>query len=55
MQKGISLTPLFESDIFYHTIELETWPSIHTDNNDYIMPYNGSKFQLNDKYNEVFH
>lgn len=54
MNKGIELTPLFESDIFCHEFEFENWPAIHTDNRDYIMPYNGSKFQLNSEYKEVF-
>lgn len=54
MNKGIALTELFESDIFCHEFEYEKWPAIHTNNSDIIMPYNGSKFQLHDKYDESF-
>jgi hypothetical protein len=48
------MTPLFESEIFHLHFEFEKWPAIHEDNKDYIMPYNGSKFALKDKYTEVF-
>ena len=48
------MTPLFESDIFHHVFEFEDWPPIHENNEDIIVPYNGSKFHLNNKYNELF-
>jgi hypothetical protein len=54
LEKGIIMKPLFESNIFHPTFEFEHWPVIHKDPNDYIMPYNGSKFHLKDKYKTVF-
>lgn len=52
--KGIRMTPLFESSIFNHVFEFENWPAIHENNQDICVPYNGSKFHLKNRYNQVF-
>lgn len=54
LEKGIKVTSLFESKIFIYTFELEDWPIIHDDYSSCIRPYNGSKFDLEGKYNQVF-
>lgn len=54
LEKGIILKPLFESNIFHHTFEFESWPAIHQDNTEYLVPYNGSKFHLKDRYKQTF-
>lgn len=54
IEKGIKVTNLFESDVFCHQFELEDWPIIHHNDSAYIVPYNGSKFDLEGKYHQVF-
>jgi hypothetical protein len=54
INKGIRVTSLFNSSIFCHQFELEDWPAIHKNSKPFSVPYNGSMFQLQDKYKEVF-
>jgi hypothetical protein len=54
LEKGIKLTPLFESEIFNYVFEFESWPPIHEDSSDYMVPFNGSKFHLKDNYKGLF-
>ena len=51
---GISLTALFESNIFCYAFENEQWPAISSDDRSLSVAYNGSKFQLNNQYDELF-
>ena len=51
---GISLTALFESNIFCYTFDFNEWPSIHTDMNQSTRGYNGSIFDLRNSYRVVF-
>jgi hypothetical protein len=54
LEKGIKVASLLESEVFCHHFELEDWPIIHHDDSSSIMPYNGSKFSLEGKYEKVF-
>ena len=49
------MAPLLNSDVFCHQFECDDWPLIHTDNQYMMEPFNGSIFQLNSHYKEVFH
>ena len=55
MEKGIAVSELLNSSIFEHQFEHEEWPGVHPNNSFKIIPYNGSKFQLKNKYKELFH
>ena len=48
------MSKLLCSDVFQHQFENDKWPVIHTNDIAAIESYNGSKFHLRNKYNEVF-
>ena len=54
MNKGINLSNLLASDIFCYEIKHEEWPTFHLENEDLIMPYNGSIFDIRHSYAKVF-
>lgn len=54
MEKGILIAELLESDVFNKNFDFDAWPATHTYNGKMIMPYNGSMFQLIDKYDITF-
>jgi len=54
VEKGIEVAQLLNSHVFSFTLDFDEWPSIHTDDESYIRPYNGSILDLRNKYREVF-
>ena len=54
IEKGISVTPLLDSNLFCFTFDYDEWPSIHFDHEKYIKPYNGSIFELRESYFKIF-
>ena len=54
ISKGVHVSKLLCSDVFQHQFENDKWPVIHTNDIAAIESYNGSKFHLRNKYNEVF-
>ena len=54
MYKGIDLSKLLGSEIFCYKIKFEEWPVTCEDENDLIMPYNGSIFDIRHSYKKVF-
>ena len=50
ISKGVTLSPLFESDIFQHKIEYAEWPSAHRDTTKKLKPYDESLFDLRFAY-----
>jgi hypothetical protein len=52
--KGIHISSLLNSDIFSFYIDFDEWPSMHTDNDSYMMPYNGAIFDLRYNYRKIF-
>jgi len=54
MEKGIFISDLLTSEVFKKDFDFDEWPQTHTYNAKMLMPYNGSMFQLIDKYDVVF-
>lgn len=54
MRKGLTLTPLLCSNIFYKKLEFEDWPTAHTDLEKMLVPYSGSLFEMRHSYDEIF-
>lgn len=50
IQKGVEVTPLFDSKIFSFSFDYDEWPSTHSDNKSYMIPYNDSIFDLRRNY-----
>lgn len=55
LEKGISLAPLFDSNIFTNTFDYDQWPGSHINNDTIIRPYNDSLFKIRYSYRQVFH
>lgn len=53
MMKGVDVALLFESKIFQHTFDFDEWPGTHKDHNTFLLPYNGSVFDLRENYHIV--
>lgn len=53
MHKGLTLTPLFSSNIFYKKLEFEDWPSAHSCLDKMLVPYNGSLFEMRYNYDTI--
>ena len=54
MDKGVSVNQLFKGNIFVSEFEYDEWPGSHTELQKLIRPYNGSIFDIRNKYREVF-
>ena len=54
MEKGIPISELLQSDVFKLDFDYDEWPQTHTNYDKIIQPYNGSMFQLIDKYDQTF-
>ena len=54
IEKGIEVTNLLNSDIFSYQFDYDEWPGTHTNENEYIRPYNRSIFDIHNYYKEVF-
>jgi len=54
LEKGIELTPLFESEVFTRRLDFDEWPSSHTNEETALRPYNGSMFTVRHAYKKVF-
>ena len=54
MEKGVQVNQLFSGNIFTTEFEYDEWPSSHTDLQKLIRPYNGSIFEIRNKYKTVF-
>jgi hypothetical protein len=55
IEKGVLVSSLFNSEIFYYQFDYDEWPSSHTDSVEYIRPFNDSIFNLRTSYNKIFH
>ena len=53
MQMGIRVTNLLDSDVFRFPLKFDEWPTVYPGEEIY-KPYNGSIFELRDRYLEVF-
>ena len=42
MNRGVSMSPLPNSSIFNHTFDYDEWPSIHSNTEQMLRPYNNS-------------
>jgi len=54
MENEIPLTDLLDSKIFTVEFDFDSWPGNHYNDEECIRPYNGSYFDIRDKYREVF-
>ena len=54
MDKGIKLRTLFSSKVFLYEFDYDEWPTISTDTNRILKPYNGSIFKLRYEYPNIF-
>lgn len=54
IQKGVEVSPLFNSKIFSFQFDYDEWPSTHSDNKSYMIPYNDSIFDLRSNYQQTF-
>ena len=53
-EMDLELRHLFSSNVFHMEFKFEEWPSIHTNSETVLKPYNGSIFGLKDKYDDIF-
>ena len=54
IEKGVTMTNLFKSQIFNYTFDFDDWPATSSDTKKMLAPYNRSVFKLRHFYNEVF-
>ena len=54
MSKGIKLTPLLNSKVFFFTFDYDEWPSTHTNKQRVIRPYSHSIFSIRQHYLTTF-
>lgn len=54
LQKGINISGLLNSDIFFHRFDFESWPAVHHCDRSISTHYNDSIFNLRHSYEEVF-
>ena len=56
IETGIEIAPLLSDDcqIFRYKLNCDQWANNHTNDNTFLKPYNGSLFELGNKYNEIF-
>lgn len=54
LEKGIELTDLLSSNVFYYQFDLDEWPSTHTNDVTLIRPYNNSIFSIRQHYLTTF-
>ena len=51
---GIEMHNLLKSNIFNYRFEYDEWPQVHTNLEKMLVPYNGSIFELRNRYDDVF-
>jgi len=54
INKGVEMTPLFESSIFTYQFDFDEWPATNVDINRILSPYNKSIFKLRYEYPSIF-
>jgi hypothetical protein len=51
---GVNMQKLWKSKVFYVEFDYDAWPSIHSLDDSYVRPYNGSIFALREHYMDIF-
>lgn len=51
---GVSMTNLFQSNIFLVNFDFDDWPGNHNFEDDCIRPYSGSLFDIRFQYRNIF-
>lgn len=56
MTKGVRVQNLFESNIFFHTLNFQDklWPGVHADTSKILRPHNESHLKLRYEYPKIF-
>lgn len=54
IDKGVTVTNLFKSKIFYHNIDFTEWPDFHESDIKMFVPYSQSILNLRMRYNQIF-
>jgi hypothetical protein len=53
-EKGIKVCNILESDVFKLRIASPNWPDVHTNDEMCLRPYNGSLFEVQNEYKNIF-
>jgi len=54
IEMGIEVRELCDSKIFQQEFDYDEWPGTHTNDENYIRPYNGSIYDVRHNYSTVF-
>jgi hypothetical protein len=54
ISRGIAVSPLLNSQVFFFTFDYDEWPSTHTNRDSIIRPYNHSIFSIRQHYLTTF-
>ena len=54
IEKGVSIIPLLNSDIFCEQFDYDEWCGTHWNDKEVMKPYSGSIFRLRNKYKSIF-
>ena len=52
---GVTVDKILDSHVFRYSFDFDNWISNHTNDEEYLRPYNGSIFEIRNAYEEVFH
>jgi hypothetical protein len=54
INKGVEMTPLFESNVLTYNFDFDEWPATNQDTSKNLAPFNKSIFKLRYEYGSVF-
>ena len=54
VKNNIEVAELLASNVFQFTFDYDEWPSLHTENNKLVRPFNGTIQSLRNSYEEIF-
>jgi hypothetical protein len=54
VEKGILIKDLLNSNVFAFVFDFDEWPSVHTNRETYMRPYNGELFAIRKSYRMIF-
>lgn len=54
IEKGVEVNELLDSNVFQYEFDYDEWPGIHTNDGEYVRPYNDSIFNIRKHYKTVF-
>ena len=54
VEKGITIRPLLDSNVFNHEFDMDEWPANHYNPTECTRAYNENFFLIGNDYNKVF-